>query len=67
MIFFKGTDVKGMLNTFTTTSENLKVVLKTKSYEITSGRSVKEIINEFRNLSESVNICLIVLPNNMKN
>lgn len=66
MIFFRGTDVKAMVSTFTTTSKNLGVSLKIKEYEI-SGRSVKDILNQFKSLSESVNICLIVIPNNMKN
>lgn len=56
-----------MLNTFDSTSRNLGVELKYRIYEMMGRPSVQSIEKEISNCDRNNhNICLIVIPQNMK-
>jgi len=66
ILHFKGSDINSLLGTFKTTSRNLGVEMDINVREM-EGHSEKDISKAIRGTNKNVNICLIVLPNNMKN
>jgi hypothetical protein len=66
IVFFKGTDIRQLITVFESTSKNLKVTFSYKEYEV-QGRNARELQSKACSIKESVNICLIILPNAMKN
>jgi hypothetical protein len=56
-----------MMDTFSSTSANLKVDLSFKKYEINGRASVTSISKEIENCSaNNHNICMIVIPSSLK-
>lgn len=70
IIYFNGVDTRGLIDTFESTSRNLKVkleVVKLNAGEIDNRKAMSIIDSQIRKaVKEDCNICCIIIPNNLK-
>jgi hypothetical protein len=67
IVVVKNTDLRDLLRTFSATSEKLGVRMENEIYEVEGSRGAREMqVQLGKAVEKGANICLVVLPNNLK-
>lgn len=67
IVVARNTDLRDLLRVFTATSEKLGVKMESEVYEVEGSRGAKEMqVQLGKAVEKGANICLVVLPNNLK-